>query len=409
MWRSVVLIISLALLSVSTGRAELTVNGFLKNFGGVNPNNDNYWDKLYSHLQLRFSGRTGERIGYRADIVARYNYLSDRSALASRSTGLEIYPAEMYIDYFANWFDVRVGQQYMFWGRADWVNPTDVFNPWDYQNMSSDIEDYRIPIPAIKTSIYPSWGHFEFIFAPRLIPDKIPVPFSPSVQDSSLNLGQYGMRFASDLSAVAWSVYGYHGWRKKAEFEEIIFTADSGMIPKFRYYKLNMIGADFIYTGEKWAIKGEGALNFSEDKAGANPYIKNDNFYGVMGGDWIPNDKFSFNLQGIVRHYFNYNQQKESQAIRSLQASQFVSVSDVTAYSLSSVIRYKPVNFISLQSVAVLNLADKDWFWLSFISWEMADATHLTLGGIFFDGPVGSDFGNSANADQLFFQLSTAF
>ena len=397
------------LLSTSSVQAELDIQGFLKNYGGINTHYYGQWDRLYGHLQLQFSGRTGQRIAYRADVVARYNYLSDRNATAPRSIGMEIYPAELYVDYYGDWLDLRIGQQYLFWGRADWINPTDVFNPWDYANMSSDIEDYRIPIPAAKMSIYPSFGHLELIYAPRLIPDKIPVPFSPSVADSRINLGQFGFRFAHDLSAIAWSAYVYHGWRKQAELEEIILTMDYQLIKKFRFHKLDMVGADFIYTGEKWAIKGEGAMNFSDDSKGDNPYIINDNIYSTLGGDWIPNDKFSFNLQGTIRHYLSYNRQTELQTLRQVRMEHFITAVQENDYSLSNVIRYKMTNFINLQSIAVLNLADKDWFWLPFVSWEVADATQVTLGGIFFDGPMGSDFGNSADSDQVFFQLKTSF
>ena len=405
MFRRLIGLLGLTVVLFSTASAELNLQGFLKTYAGVNTHQTDQWDRLYSHLQLQFSGRTGQRIAYRADLVARYNFLADRYAIAPRDTGLAIYPAELYIDYYGNWLDLRVGQQYLFWGRADWVNPTDVFNPWDYANMSSDIEDYRIPIPAAKLTIYPAVGHLELIYAPRLIPDKIPNPLSPGVGDSSLDQAQFGLRYANDLSAIAWSAYAYHGWRKTPELEALQFMGP----PILAYKKLDMVGADFIYTGEKWAIKGEGAYNISEDTAGNDPYTANDNFYGVLGGDWIPNDDFSLNLQGIVRHYFKYSQSQDMQTLEAQHLTAFITSPPVTSYSLSSVIRYKVSNFIDLQTIAVLNMDQKDWFSLAFISWEMADATHLTLGGMFFDGPAGSEFGNSANADQVFIQLKTSF
>lgn len=393
------------LLLLSTAQADLNIRGFLKTYAGINTHQTDQWERLNSHLQLQFSGRTGHRIAYRADLVARYNFLADRHALASRSAGLELYPAEVYVDYYGNRLDIRIGQQYLFWGRADWVNPTDVFNPWDYANMSSDLEDYRIPIPAAKFSFYPKTGHLEVIYAPRLIPDKIPNPLSPSVGDSSLDQAQFGLRYANDLSAVAWSFYAYHGWRKRPEIKTLQFPEP----PLLTYRKLDMIGADFIYTGEKWAVKGEGAFNFSEDRAGDDPYTANDNFYGVLGGDWIPGDDFSLNLQGIVRHYFDYNPSQDTQALATQELTDVIAVPEGTSFSASSVIRYKLYKYIDLQCIGVFNLDRKDWFWLGFVSWEMADATHLTLGGMFFDGPRGSEFGNSSQADQVFIQLKTSF
>ncbi len=394
-------------LLVSSLSAELNLQGFLKTYGGINTHYADRWDRLYSHLQLQFSGRTGQRIGYRGDLVMRYNYLADRKADTTRTVGLEIYPAELYVDYYGHWLDVRVGQQYLFWGRADWVNPTDVFIPWDYTNMSSDIEDYRIPIPAVKMSIYPAVGHLELIYAPRMIPDKIPNPLSPTVGDSALDQAQFGLRYANDLSAVAWSVCAYHGWRKFPEVEAVIKPPGPAVV--YAYNRLDLLGGDFIYAGHKWALKGEGAVNFSADPKGLDSFIANDNFYGVLGADWLPGEDFSLNLQGIVRYYFNFDPQIEKQVVVSQNQLSFQPLTNATIYSLSSVIHYKISNFIDFRNITVINLDHNDWFWLPVISWEMADATHLTLGGIFFSGPAGSDFGNSADSDQLFLQLKTSF
>ncbi|MCF7800778.1 MAG: hypothetical protein K9N34_02045 [Candidatus Marinimicrobia bacterium] len=383
---------------------EGNLRGYLKSFAGVNTHHTARWERLYSHLQLQISGRIGERIGYRADLVARYNYLIDRGPAAPRTAGLALYPAELYVDYYGDWMDVRVGQQYLFWGRADWINPTDVFTPWDYTNMSSDIEDYRIPIPAVKLSIYPAVGHWELIYAPRLVPDKIPGPLSASVGDSSLNQAQFGMRYANNLSRIAWSAYAYRGWRKYPELNKLLqFVA-------FPFNHQTMLGGDFIYTGEQWAIKGESALKFSADRSGDDPLIDNDNIHGVLGIDWIPSEDFSLNIQSIVRHYLNFDRQAEVQTIQDQNMSGFIPPpGEATEYSISSLIRYKVSNFVNFQSIIVLNLADEDWFWLPFLSWEVADATHLTVGAILFDGPPGSDFGNSANADQVFIQFKTSF
>lgn len=399
MRKLLVMLMLLLCAGVSRLRADVHFQGFLKSFAGVNTHQLTSSERLYSHLQMQISGRTGDRIGYRADLIGRYNY-----RIKDRTEALALYPAELYVDYYGNWLDVRVGQQYLFWGRADWINPTDVFIPWDYANMSSDIEDYRIPIPALKLSIFPTSGHWEVIYTPRLVPNEIPTPLIASVTDSSLGKSQYGLRYANDLSRVGWSVYAYRGWRKYPEVRPFLQSLD------FPYSELTMLGGDFIFPGEKWAIKGEGVINFSSDRQGDDPLVDNDNIHGVLGVDWIPGQDFSLNIQIIVRHYLNLDPEAERQAIQDL-ADPRIAPTTITAtnYSFSKLIRYNLTNFINLQSVAVFNMADEDWFWLSFLNWEIADATHLTMGALLFDGPPGSDFGNSADADQVFLQLKTAF
>ena len=48
--------------------------------------------------------------------------------------------------------DLSVGKQYVFCGQTDWVNPTDLFTPWDYVNISSELEDYRVAPWAIRAT-----------------------------------------------------------------------------------------------------------------------------------------------------------------------------------------------------------------------------------------------------------------
>jgi len=387
---------------------QMEVGGFLKSYAAANPNHTDRWERLYSQVQWRFNGNIGERIAYRAEFVARYRMLAERGALAERGSGLTFYPAEWYIDYYGNFFDLRVGQQYVFWGRADWVNPTDLFVPWDYQNMSSDLEDYRIPIPAIKLDFYPSLGTLELVFSPVNVPDKIPFPYAPEVSDSAFAHSQWGLRFARDLGRIGYSFCYYQGLRKFPEFDHMQPPINI-MKPVFVYRPIKMLGADFVWPGEHWDLKGEAALNISDDQDGTDPLVKNSNLYAVLGGDWLPNDRFSFNLQGIVRHYLQYDQDAEQARLDSLGATHVLTAYPVDSYSWSTVTRWKLGGFTEIQIIGVYNQNDGDWFLLPFVTREIAVATHLTLGAILFDGPAGSPFGASADDDQIFMELRVAF
>jgi len=397
------------ILAGSLAMLPAQVSGFLKTYLSVNPNQSDRWAKVYSHFQLQFSGEVSPRVAYRADLITRYDFLADRGANAPRNAGLEFYPAELYLDYYADLVDLRVGQQYLFWGRADWVNPTDRFIPWDYQRMSSDIEDYRLPIPAVKADIYLSWGGaWQFIYAPLNYPDRTPFPWSQAVTDSSLQQGQWGLRFSNDRHRLAYSFYFYQGKQKSPEFLRMNFTSTPPE-PEFSYRDLTMFGADFIYPGEHWALKGEGAYNKTEDQKGQDPFIENNNFYGVLGLDWLPNEWFTLTIQGILKQYFQYSQAKDQDSIQTLGAAHYSEAPPSRQFSFSPVLRWKVMNYLQVQIIGVLHFAERDWFLLPFLSWEVADGTHLTLGGIFFEGPEGSPFGNSAESDELFLEIKTSF
>ena len=127
------LIIAIVVCVTGTKISAQNLSGYVKSFGYVNPNDSARFDRAGARLQLQVDGRLGMNAAYFAAMDFNYDAAkSAHSPLAGRGSGLSVYPVEAYVDIFTDHADFRLGQQFIFWGTADWVNPTDNINPWDY-------------------------------------------------------------------------------------------------------------------------------------------------------------------------------------------------------------------------------------------------------------------------------------
>src|SRR5579862_7561601 len=100
--------------------------------------------------------------------------------------------------------DLRIGEQRISWGRADGINPTDFFTPYDYTTYLPLEEDQRLPIPAVRIDIEASEGKvLSIVGQPGFSPSKFPEPSDNPLQiqtDTSIDSwhhAQGGMRFSS--------------------------------------------------------------------------------------------------------------------------------------------------------------------------------------------------------------------
>lgn len=69
-------------------------------------------------------------------------------------------------------FTLTIGKQFVRWGRADILNPTDRFATRDYLNV---IDSDFLPVLAVRPLIQFGKNTFELVWAPRLTPSRLPL------------------------------------------------------------------------------------------------------------------------------------------------------------------------------------------------------------------------------------------
>jgi len=72
----------------------------------------------------------------------------------------------------ANHFTLDVGKQFMRWGRADILSPTDRFAPRDYLNV---IDTEFLPVLGVRTAVQAGSETFEGVWVPRMTPSRLPL------------------------------------------------------------------------------------------------------------------------------------------------------------------------------------------------------------------------------------------
>ena len=419
-----VVICFLAIVSSLPARGQTSFGGYLKFYH----HNSTVSPQTISKTGVRLQFNISKTFGDRGDLFSSFDFDANdlrffSNGFNARGGELEIYPVEAYVSLYFPMVDVRLGKQFIFWGKTDWINPTDNINPWDYKNISSEIEDYRLPVTAIKTNWYLGPVTLEADWIPVFLPDRVPLPtgvLQPGIPEEhvpaivaappvlpapTLGHSQGAFRLLHSVWGIDYSLSFYsgfdHGFSLISEREgnKIVLTPE--------YKPLKVFGGDFQRTFGRWGIKGEGAYFRTADLDGSNPEIANPHFKYVLGNDWTVNDRLSLTFQWVQDIQEKYNQSLEEKAAR--QNPMHPEVPDRITSSVSGVMKWNPFDYMTSQIISVINLKDKDSFVLGFLSYEPADAIRFTLGGLFFTGPADSPFGRMDKEDKLFVEVKLSY
>lgn len=402
------------LLVAATAQADL--NGYLKGFAFLGPHTRTY-DRIGTRFQTRYTGGLGTKMEYFAAI----NYEVDQAGVLrdsvdsqySREAGFAVYPVEYYLDLHLANADIRFGQQFIFWGMADWVNPTDLINPWDYANMSGEIEDYRLPVMALSVQWYFGDLTFQVVLIPGFAPAVMPLPPGAIIYYPQLDYDepQLGFCATSYLGNIDFSLYYFNGYDNMPSIRSGLDLSVMPPVPVFKvnYHPLQMFGFDFVRPSGSWNIKGEAAYIKTDDEGGNDVFITNSNIQAVLGVDYIWSKDLSLNLQYINQTLLDYKYTTEQAMIENLSLTNYMTAPEEFSHSLSTMISWSPFNYVSGQLVGVYNLQASDSFSMAFLSWEMADATHLTVGAILFQGNENTTYGRMDDADKIFIELKRSF
>ncbi len=397
------------------------LGGYVKFFAHPNLNAPYPFDRLGSRLQLRLSNSFNEHAAFFSAID--FNYESTASSVSgslSRSAGMDIYPVETYVDLFFSKVDIRLGQQFIFWGRTDWVNPTDNINPWDYRNISAEIEDYRIPVPAAKADFYLGNFDLEAVWLPVFQAHSIPMEIPDSIgvfkvvheptrfPENKVSNSQFGLHLSSSTAGIDYSFSYFRGYAKSPTVHIRMNPALGQFIEQTEYSTLQVFGADFVTTFHKFAFKGEGAYFLTSDRNGKDIFAENPYLQYVLGLDYNASNDLTFNVQFIQKISFQYDLAYEK-TIRIQNHMPLNDLPDQYVQSASGRIQYQLSDFTTVQFISVYNFKDGDFFALPILNYGLADGVNIYAGGTLFSGPKTSPFGRSKKYSRAFVEIKYSF
>lgn len=173
----------------------------------------------------------------------------------------------------------EVGKQFVRWGKADIVTPTDRFAPRDFLTV---VDNDFLAVTAARLTFEKGSDTVEAVWSPRFTPSRIPLPnqrWGAGELPSGVSLRDAGTEFPGGPQAgVRWSHAGaieyelsfYQGFNHLPSFDALARLTSGGIQVHIRrfYPKMMMAGGDIAIPTPLFTVKAEAAhFSSSDDRA----------------------------------------------------------------------------------------------------------------------------------------------
>jgi hypothetical protein len=226
---------------------------------------------------LKFSGAIDARIDTHEQTERTWGFdVDDRSikrpAFSMRRASATLHKGK---------FTVELGRQFIRWGKADILNPTDRFAPKDY--LSSVVSSDFLGVTAARVTYESGANTVDLVWQPLFTPSRTPLlnqrwtalpPAAqgvPIVDDGARYPGgsQYGARFNHVGAGYEASICFFDGFNNLPYFTAAGSIA--GVAVQRYYPQLRLYGADLAVPLRWFTVKSEGAY-FTSTTPGADEY-----------------------------------------------------------------------------------------------------------------------------------------
>jgi hypothetical protein len=401
----------------------------------------------YEHFSY-LNARGGERVDGRNALTAipwvewtPAAHAFVRFALALRKDFSEeersrVYPYEGFFDLEREGWALRLGRQFITWGRADVLRPTDVFKRHDFTDF---IENREEAIDAVKLSLFPGGVTVETVWAPIFEPDI--VSFRPENRwaalpeeadvpglgparltfrvdrrrepPRTLASGQGGVRLSGSWGG--WDLAGmyYYGFdrvptsvrREIVAVDPVVRTATINLIPV--HERIHVFGGDLARVVAGWGVRAEAAYTLTTDPGSEDPDV-DDPYLRVTAGvdrtfSRIPVGQSLYTLWQYALDTELPQQGRPNQR----EGSSPLLHSYRHALVLNSTWKY--TEFLGARLKAFFNLEDHDFVLQPELYWQPLDALTVVVGADVLGGRRDTFFGRFRDNDRVRVRLSYAF
>ncbi|MFC1477924.1 DUF1302 family protein [Candidatus Margulisiibacteriota bacterium] len=327
---------------------------------------------------------------------------------------------ELYIDYYSQFGDFKIGKQIISWGMADEHNPMDNINPEDFRNPFLPKSDRKIGVWAVRSDLYINDYNLQLVWAPYFESTVLPLsgsdtsifPFpaavlalDPAEPETSMANSQYGIRLLSEGRGFDYSLSYYDGYEK-------IFTPQmSGMIISGLFYnRIKVIGADFAANIFDFDVRGEAAYFMTADSDGTDTSVRNPYYQYIIGAAYTFEDdlKVGINYAEEIITMIDDSAERNIEAANIPRAGMQLSIFTAKALAFLCEKEFTDDN-IKVRVPLVLDLENGGCMTSPEVSWSPQDALNCAIGLVILDGSDSSLLGSMRNNSQFYFKLEQSF
>lgn len=218
------------------------------------------------------------------------------------------------VTYTAGPWTVEAGKQVIRWGKVDIVHPVDRFAPIDFLNVATE---EILSETAVRLDYEHDSNTVELVWSPLFTPTRAPLFNQRWAPTQFLNVpvvetgrhfpggSQYGARWNHVGRSVDQGLYFYEGFDIQPHYEERLI-AQPPILGLERFYpQRRAYGADAMYSGPWFSLKGEAAYLTSSD-ARADDYLLYVIELEKQKGEWWVNAGYSGLVLTENRHALGF-------------------------------------------------------------------------------------------------------
>ncbi len=303
---------------------QVDINGFVRNYTSVLYDNGDF-NMLQNTLNLNFE-TIGDKVALKANPMI-YLYGND---------SIDFQMREIYLDFYFNSIDLRIGKQQVVWGKADGVFITDIVSPLNLSEfLLPDFDEIRVGVYAAKFDYYFGSSTIEAIWKPTYAgnqlpssgsiwfkPPEMPAPatfdYSKDKIDANFENSEIYLKYSLSSSAIDFDVMGAYVWDQTASMHvDKEYGLNSfgnptltGLLITPEHHRLYVAGCSFTSTIKSFVLRGEAAYYNGKYFQSADPLVEGaltqkNYLHYVVGLDYgVGNLKLS--TQFIQKYIMNY-------------------------------------------------------------------------------------------------------
>lgn len=328
---------------------------------------------------------------------------------ATRSRHFDAEVKEAYAEKSIGRYDLKAGRQITVWGRADKINPTDVWSVRDLRLLAPEDEDQRLGILSFQGTFNAGSSRLIILWQPEWRAPGIPSAEPVNGLTPGAPWKQTGWKWDRSGERVDFSVSVSHVLDRVPDLR-----VDSFQGPRLDFRFIDVAGADFSAPIGSFGLRGEIAYTWTTDRSGEDPLRKNSGLFAVLGIERTFGGDLNANAQYFSKRITDFRDPASIPDPDLRRAAGQVSLASnqlhENEHGVSLRIGHKALNeTLETELTGAHFFGSGDSFLRPKMAYSITDNFKAVLGAEYYEGPAHTVFGRLAEISTGYLELRIYF